>query len=63
MKKQIVHRVTTLDYPIVLEQNSLTQFSVVYGNQLKSGLSYREAAHEFGECLMHSAVCAGRIAC
>lgn len=61
MKKQIVHKVTTLDSQIILEQTSLTTFAVVYGSQLKQNLNYVQAAHEFGECLMHSAVCAGRI--
>lgn len=61
MKKHIVHKVTTLDHIITLEQTSLTSFAVVYGSQLKTNLNYAQAAHEFGECLMHSAVCAGKI--
>jgi len=44
---------------IELHQNSYTQFSVVYGAQVKNNLTYREAAKELGECIMHMAACNG----
>lgn len=34
-------------------------FSVVYGLSCKEGLSYAQAAHEVGECLMHFLQCEG----
>lgn len=34
-------------------------FRVQYGQQIRSGLTYTQAAHEFGECVLHAAACAG----
>jgi len=36
-------------------------FTVVYGEQRTSGLTYAAAAKEYGECLMHSLQCAGQL--
>lgn len=38
---------------------SRADFAVVYGLQIKSGLSYAGAAQELGQCLMHVAQCEG----
>lgn len=40
---------------------SRSDFAVVYGLQIKSGLSYREAATELGIALMHVAQCEGKL--
>lgn len=36
-------------------------FTVVYGEQRRTGLTYAAAAKEYGECLMHSLQCAGQL--
>ena len=46
-------------WPIKLEQSPDRKFRVSYGMQVKSGLSYSQAAMELGACLMHSAACEG----
>jgi hypothetical protein len=61
MKKQTIHEVTDLDYPVKLEQTGLDRFTVTYGLQVRAGLDYAEAAKEYGKCILHSATCAGRI--
>lgn len=61
MKSQVIHKVANLNHPVVLEQAGQNSFNVVYGNQIKTGLNYAQAAMEYGSCIMHSAVCAGRI--
>lgn len=48
-------------YPIKLEQAADGSFRVTYGLQVKAGLGYAEAAKELGECIMHSAACAGSL--
>ena len=37
------------------------RFAVVYGQQHSDGLTYAQAAKEFGECVMHAETCAGNI--
>jgi len=62
MEKLIVE--VQLDYPVRLYQTGRSKggtFKVVYGQQLNGGLSYAQAAHEFGKCVMHSAQAAGLI--
>jgi hypothetical protein len=36
-------------------------FAVVYGLQMKKGLSYAATAKELGECLLHVLQCEGRL--
>lgn len=48
-------------YPIVLSQQGVDSFTVQYGKQFDRNLSYGEAAKKFGECLMHSLSCEGKI--
>lgn len=36
-------------------------FAVVYGLQMKTRLSYAEAATELGACLLHAAQCDGHL--
>lgn len=44
---------------IELRQQGRDRFSVRYGLQLKTGLSYADAAAELGACIMHSLACDG----
>ena len=56
-----VHTFNDGDVPVSLFQNSVNSFKVIYGAQIKSGLSYAEAAKEYGECVFHSLSCADLI--
>lgn len=49
------------DLSICLLQQSRHRFAVVYGLQVKTGLRYAQAAAEYGECVMHSLACRGKI--
>lgn len=42
---------------VSMVQQQKKSFAVVYGLQVKTGLSYPEAATEFGLCVMHQAAC------
>jgi hypothetical protein len=44
---------------VTLQQAKANRFLVRYGKQVKAGLSYSEAATEFGACLMHQECCNG----
>lgn len=46
---------------IELWQAGPDSFSVLYGLQKKSGLTYGEAATEFGACVMHYEACNGSL--
>ncbi len=66
MNKKVIYEVWIAGYKLQLIQafgdfGRAVCFSVVYGSQVKNGLSYGGAAHEFGECLMHALGCAGKI--
>lgn len=56
-----VHKVAIEhQYPVTLSQDLRhpgKAFRVTYGLQMKSDLSYAEAAKEFGECVMHALAC------
>jgi hypothetical protein len=60
MKTIIV--VNNLDHDVKLEQSSNGKFRVTYGKQVTGNMSYIAAAHEFGECVLHSAQCANMLA-
>ena len=61
MNIKTVHVVTDLDHQVQLLQVGKDNFTVVYGLQVKRQLSYKEAALEYGACIMHSATCAGKL--
>lgn len=61
MTTRICHEVTDLDSPVQLAQTGIDRFTVTYGKQIKTGLTYNEAASEYGACIMHSAACAGKL--
>ena len=44
---------------IELRQHGNDRFSVRYGLQLKTHLTYENAAMELGACIMHAAACDG----
>lgn len=51
----------TLAFPVTVEQNSRGAFRVTYGQQIKTGLDYAEAADEFGKCVFHALACDGAL--
>lgn len=48
-------------YAVTLHQVGFDRFAVVYGQQIKTDLTYTEATKELGACLMHSLACDGRL--
>lgn len=44
-------------FPIELRQKKADNFTVIYGLQVKQGLSYNQAASELGSCIMHALAC------
>lgn len=48
-------------YTVTLYQIGRKAFVVQYGQQIFADLDYTEAAHEFGECVMHALQCAGML--
>jgi hypothetical protein len=44
---------------VKLVQNGVDKFTVVYGKQVRAGLSYSAAALELGACIMHERACEG----
>jgi hypothetical protein len=63
MAHQTVTTFTDGDIPVLLEQDEKNgqRFRVTYGAQVRSGLSYAQAAKEYGECVFHSLACAGKL--
>jgi len=47
-------------FPIVLEVENL-EFQVTYGLQVHKGLSYSDAAHRLGCCILHALACEGKL--
>lgn len=48
-------------YDVRLYRRENGLFDVHYGAEKHSNLFYREAAQEFGQCVMHSLQCAGQL--
>ena len=48
-----------LDTPVTIKWTKRGRYVVEYGRQVKSDLSYIEAARELGECILHSMACCG----
>ena len=61
MKRRLVHEVNNLDCPVQLIQTGVDSFTVAYGLDVTKGLNYQQAAASYGECIMHSATCAGEL--
>ena len=57
-------RITTFtdgDHEVSLYQCINGEFFVAYGEQNSRRLDYANAAKEFGECVLHSLGCAGKL--
>lgn len=52
---------TTLGFPITLSQQSRDKFTVSYGAEVTSGLTYSEAAERLGHVIFHGLTCEGKI--
>jgi hypothetical protein len=49
-------------YPVVIRQRKGSKmYSVQYGAEIHSGMTYQQAATKLGECLMHALACNGAI--
>lgn len=61
MSKHLCHEVTDADCEVRLYQTGIDRFTVQYGKQVKTGLDYEKACHEYGQCIFHSLACAGKL--
>lgn len=61
MKTTLYHETTGLAFPVQLSQDGKDQFTVRYGLQTKTDLTYAQAATEYGACIMHALACDGKI--
>ena len=50
-----------LAFPIRLTQQGVDRFTVHYGKQIKTHLSYAVAAQELGAAIMHALACEGKL--
>lgn len=57
----LVHTFSDGDYPVSLYKLNAETFAVEYGCQTSVGLSYSDAAKEYGQCVMHSLACASKL--
>jgi len=46
---------------VALTQQGRSNFTVIYGKQVKSRLTYAQAAREYGECIFHALACANNL--
>jgi hypothetical protein len=62
MKNILCHQTIIIPaWPIELRQNGVNRFTVTYGRQVESGLTYSQAATKYGEAIMHALACEGRL--
>jgi hypothetical protein len=54
-------RLTTLEFPIYLNQKGRDNFQVVYGDEVKENLTYDHAANALGAAIMHALSCQGML--
>jgi len=54
-----IHKIDDLAFPIRLIQTGLDSFTVLYGEQSRTGLTYAKAAQEYGASIMHALACGG----
>jgi len=50
-----------LSFGVQLHQTGKNKFTVIYGKQVESGLSYSNAATELGRSIMHALACGGKL--
>lgn len=60
-KKIEVYKVEGGAFSLKVEQTGKDRFTVTYGLQVRRGLTYTQAACEFGYCLFHLMACEGRL--
>lgn len=56
-----IHTEEIAGFKIEIFQTSRSKFTVIYGKQVKTNLTYDEAASEFGQCVLHALACEGKI--
>ncbi len=49
------------DFCLTLIQQGRDRFAVIYGLQVKREMKWRDAAIEYGTCLLHALECAGKL--
>ena len=49
------------DYKLILSQTGIDEYRVSYGLDVRGGLSWLEAAHQYGECLFHALRCDSKL--
>lgn len=60
-KETMCLSMTGFCFPIELRQRGPDNFTVQYGQQIKSGLDYTAAALELGACIMHALACDSKL--
>ncbi len=60
-RPKICFELTSLAYPIRLEQNGIDNFNVIYGGDIKNRLSYGDAAKNLGIAIMHALACDSKL--
>lgn len=61
MGTKVVFKLDGYAFPIKVLQNSRRKFTVMYGKQVREGLSLGDAADELGSSIMHLMSCEGKI--
>lgn len=57
----LCHAVSDVPFGVELYQQGVDCFTVIYGQQVKTHLTYAQAAAEYGSCIMHALACAGQL--
>lgn len=50
-----------LAFTVILSQQGPDRFTVTYGQQITSNLTYAQAAADYGRSVMHALACDGRL--
>ncbi len=61
MARKVCFELATLALPIKLEQTGKDSFTTTYGLEVKSGLTYAQAASSLGGVIMHALACEGKL--
>lgn len=56
---KLIHEITGMEYPIKLFMTTRGEFRVDYGKQVTRGLTYDEAARNYGEAILHAVTLEG----
>lgn len=60
-REPVCFKLGSLAFPIELRREARERFAVIYGKQVREGLSYSEAARELGAAIMHALNCDGEL--